>query len=201
MKAILFDRFYQRRWSLILFLPIALALTYWATTLGGSALAFTYLALVVYWNGMIKDIGPSLKWKLLWSLPLQGEKIIAGLTVSHLIYGWGVNILLYLFIRIFTAFSPAYLLLACAASLITDVLLIGLELIPKGTAFLSLLWLLLIALFPIVLLNYDVTALLDKYFALSLPLQIFPALLVYLAGLWIILLLYRRFRLRWDNVG
>lgn len=198
MRSVLLDRLYQKRYTFSIYLVVALLLS---TVLFRKAEPIqsivSYFFLCFFWNHLVKSVGVPRNMDLIWSLPLKERDLLIGTSLGLLILGWAMNILLFLYARLYLNLPWMLLLSMCALQLFTDLLQQAMSYGTKDTPFqnysILILWVglpfLLIFLGKDKLANFFTWLMgLSPYYLMSI------ALLFYLAMSYLLLLNIRRIR-------
>lgn len=123
MRSVLLDRLYQKKYSFLLYLLFSLCMSTLLLRSGGPTKALlSYFFLCFFWNHLVKSIGRPRNWDLVWSLPLKATDLLIGTSLSLLITGWAMNLLLFLYVRLFLPLPWILLLIMCLLQLFTDLL-------------------------------------------------------------------------------
>lgn len=123
MRSVLLDRLYQKRYTFLIYLLFSLFISTLLLRSGGPVKAIlSYFFLCFFWNHLVKSIGRPRNWDLVWSLPLKESDVLIGTSLSLLVTGWAMNLLLFLYIRLYIPLPWILLLIMCLLQLFTDLL-------------------------------------------------------------------------------
>lgn len=98
MRSVLLDRLYQKRHTFSIYLVFALIISTILFRKGDPVQSIvSYFFLCFFWNHLVKSVGVPRNMDLVWSLPLKERDLLIGTSLSLLILGWAMNILLFLY--------------------------------------------------------------------------------------------------------